>query len=164
VVRNSSSATRDNVVVYLCSPKGEIELAPDNRMTQAQLDKIGYKKWKRCEAVGVKEIERLSGILAHQAFEQKKKLQIMQHMREKRDLDQLMVRCKLRLAQSYSANDVALNKRILQRAERNEALLLQIICSEFDPTTSRTALEMVVRPQSTSKVANIVQKRQGVCA
>ena len=162
LVRNSSSATSDRTVVYVCSPKGEIELAPDNRMTQSQLDRIGYKGWKRCEAVGTKEIERLSVILSRQAFEQKKQMKIAQHLREKAELDQLMVRCKLRIAQGYSRNDEEMNKKILQRAKRNEDILMELVASEFDPTRSHTALEMVVRESSTSRVANIAQKKVGV--
>lgn len=162
VVRNSSSATRDNVVVYVCSPKGDIELAPDNRMTQSQLDRIGYKGWKRCEAVGTKEIERLSVKLSKQLWEQKKQMKIGQHLREKADLDQLMVRCRLRMAQCYSKNDQEMNKRILQRAANNENMLMRLIASEFDPSIRTSGLEMEVRAQSTSKVANIAQKRQGV--
>ena len=161
-VRNSASAAKDNVVVYLCSPKGEIELAPDNRLTQVQLEKIGYKHWKRCEATGAREIEKLSLILSRQLFEQKKKLKVQQHLREKIALDQLVIRCRLRLAQQYSPKDVEVNERILKRAKKNEDDLMRLVCSEFDPAGRNTALAIEVSPQSTSPLAHVGQKATGI--
>lgn len=160
--RNSASATSDRTVVYLCSPKGEIELAPDGRLTQTQLDKIGYKSWRRCEATGVREIERLSIILARQEFERKKKMKVEQHMREKFELDQLKVRCQLRIAQGYSKNDEELNSRILKRANQAEENLYKVIASEFDPACRTTALAIEVREQSTSPLAHVGQKTTGI--
>lgn len=159
---NSASAVKDNRVVYLCSPKGEIELAPDGRLTQDQLNRIGYKKWRRCEAVGSREIEKLSLILARQEFERKRAMKVEQHLREKFFLDQMKVRCRLRMAQGYSKNDAEMNKKILQRAERQENQMYAAIVSEFDPSARTTALEIEVRPQSTSKLAAVGQKRAGV--
>lgn len=162
ISRNSASSVKDNVVVYLCSPKGEIELAPDGRLTSAQLDKIGYRKWRRCEAIGAREIEKVSLILSRQLFEQKKQMKVQQHLREKFQLDQLKIRCQLRLAQGYSKNDQEMNKRILDRAKKSEDTLYRIIASEFDPARRTSGLEMEARTQSTSKVAHIGQKRAGI--
>ena len=164
VVRTNSRSTKDNVVVYLCSPKGEIELAPDGRLTQTQLDKIGYKGWRRCEATGAREIEKISLILARQLWEKKKTMKVQQHLREKAELDQLMVRCKLRLAQSYSKNDAEMNKRILLRAQKNEDALMALIASEFSPGVRTSALQMEIAPQSTSPVAGLAQKQEGISA
>lgn len=162
ISRNSANATSDRTVVYLCSPKGEIELAPDGRLTRAQLDKIGYKSWRRCEATGVREIERLSIILSRQEFERKKQMKVEQHLREKFELDQLKVRCKLRMAQGYSRDDEELNSRILQRANRAEEGLYRVIASEFNPGQRTTALEIEVREQSTSPLAHVGQKATGI--
>ena len=162
IVRNSSTTMKDNLVVYLCSPKGEIELAPDGRLTRKQLDKIGYKGWKRCEAVGAKEIEKVSLILSRQMFEKKKQMKVQQHLREKFALDQLQIRCKLRQAQGYSKNDIEMNAKILQRAQRSEDMLYAAIASEFDPATRTTSLEMEARVQSTSPLAHVGQKVTGI--
>ena len=159
---NSASASKDNIVVYLCSPKGEIELAPDGRLTRAQLDKIGYKKWRRCEAVGAREIEKISLILSKQLFEKKKQMKVEQHLREKFHLDQLQIRCKLRMAGNYSKNDAELNKHILAKAKRAEEGLYRVIASEFNPETRTSGLEMEARTQSTSRSAHIGNKRTGI--
>ena len=162
ITRNSASASKDNIVVYCVSPAGEIELAPDNRLTQTQLDKIGYKHWRRCEATGAREIEKLSIILARQMFEQKKKMKVQQHLREKVELDQLVIRCKLRLAQGYSKADVEINERILKRARKNEEDLMRLVCSEFDPAGRTTALAVELKSQSTSPLAHVGEKAQGL--
>jgi hypothetical protein len=73
-----------------------------------------------------------------------------------------MFRAKLRIAQGFSKNDEEMNLRILRRAEANEANLLNLICSEFDPTMRTTALEMEVRETSTSRMAFVGQKAQGI--
>jgi hypothetical protein len=162
IVRSSGTANKDNLVVYLCSPKGEIELAPDGRMTQRQLDKIGYKNWRRCEAVGAREIERISLILARQHWERKKLEKVQQHLREAEELKQLQIRCRLRRAQGFSKNDAEMNARILKRAEQTENNFLSMIATQFNPGARTTALQIEMKEQSTSKVANIAQKRQGV--
>lgn len=164
ISRNSASATKDNLVVYLCSPKGEIELAPDGRLTRAQLDKIGYRHWRRCEAVGAREIEKISLIISRQEFERKKRMKVEQHLRERFDLEQLQVRCKLRLAQSFSKEDVEVNAHILKRARMSEDALYLVIASEFNPSLRTTALAIEAKPQSTSKLAHIGQKPEGLSA
>jgi len=121
-----------------------------------------YRHWRRCEAVGPKEIEKVSVIISRQLWEKKKQMKVQQRIREKFELDQLAVRAKLRIAQGFSKNDEEMNRRILQRAEENEANLMKLIVSEFDPTTRTTALDMEVRPQSTSRLAMVGQKAQGV--
>ena len=163
LVRNSSSLAKDNVFVYWCSPKGEIEPAPDSRISEEQMRRMkGYEHWRRCEAVGVREIEKISLILSRQLFEKKKSMKVQQHLREKAELDQLVVRCRLRLAQQYSPKDVEVNERILKRARKNEDDLMRLVASEFDPALRNTALQMEVREQSTSPLAHVGAKRQGI--
>ena len=151
--------------MYWVSPKGEIQPAADTRISQAQLQRWPeYKHWRRVEAVGAKEIEKVSLIIARQMWEKKKEMKVQQHMREKAALDQLMIRCRLRLAQGYSKNDEEMNKRILMKAAKNEEKLMRLIASEFDPAHRSTYLDMEMHEQSTSRTAMIAQKRQGVSA
>jgi hypothetical protein len=162
IIQNSASSAKDNIVVYLCAPSGELELAPDNRLTQKQLDKIGYKGWRRCEATGSREIEKISIILSRQSFERRKQMKVEQHLREKFALEQLKVRARLRIAQGYSRADEEVNQHILQRAEHSEDMHNAIIAEEFNPGSRNTALEMEVKEQSTSPLAHVGQKRQGI--
>lgn len=164
IISNSASTTvKDNVFVYWVSPKGVIQPAPDTRITEAQMRRMReYRHWKRCEAHGAREIEKVSLILSRQLFEQKKQMKVQQHLREKFHLDQLKFRCQLRLAQGFSKNDVELNKTILAKAKRSEEVLYRIIASEFDPSQRTSSLQMEARAQSTSKVAHIAQKRTGI--
>jgi hypothetical protein len=163
ITRNSATAAKDNVVVYWASPKGEIMLAPDTRITEAQMRRMPeYKHWRRCEAVGAREIEKISLILSRQLFEKKKQMKVEQHLREKFALDQLQFRCKLRLAQAYSKNDEEMNNRILQKAKRSEEAMYRVIASEFIPETRTSSLEMEAKPQSTSRSAHIGQKPVGI--
>lgn len=160
---NSASSISDRIFVYWVSPKGEIQPAPDTRISEAQLRKMPeYKHWRRCEAVGAREIEKVSLILSKQMFEQKKKMKVEQHLREKFAIDQLKVRCQLRLAQGYSKNDEEMNKRILARARKSEDALYRVIASEFDPAMRTTSLAIEAKPQSTSHVAHIGQKATGI--
>jgi hypothetical protein len=163
VIRNSSSATKDSVFVYWASPKGEIQPAADSRITEAQLQRWPeYRHWRRCEAHGPKEIEKVSIIISRQMWEKKKQMKIEQHMREIEDMRQLGYRCKLRLAQNYSRNDFEMNERILKRVKRAEENLFKLIASEFSPDNRSTYLEVEVREQNASKIAHVGQKRQGL--
>jgi hypothetical protein len=164
IKRNSASSLKDNIFVYWASPKGELQAAPDSRITQAQIDRYmpEYKGWKRCEATGHKEIEKVVVILARQEFENKKRQKVQQHLRENEFVRQLQVRCRLRLAQGYSKNDVEMNKKIMARARHSEKLLYDAIVSEFDPTRRTHALEAEVHEQSTSPVAHFGKKHEGI--
>lgn len=165
VVRSNATAVSDRTFVYWVSPKGEIQPAADTRITESQLQRWPeYRHWRRCEAVGAREIEKISLIISRQHWERKKLEKVQQHMREKAELDQLSVRCKLRLAQRYSKDDEEMNRKILLRAERAENNLMRLIASEFDPSVRTTALQMEVKPKSTSTLASIAQKPEGLSA
>ena len=149
--------------MYWVSPKGEIQPAADTRITESQLQRWPeYRHWRRCEANGPKEIEKISIIISRQLWEKKKAMKVQQHLREKDALDQLAVRCKLRIAQGYSKDDLELNQRLLKRTQANEDVLMRAICSEFDPTMRTTALDMEVRSASTSRLAHVGGKHEGV--
>ena len=158
---NSSSSSRDNVFAYFVNQKGEIMPAPDSRVTVRQCG-LDPDKWRRFEAQGANEIEKISVMLSRQMFEKKKQMKVQQHLRERFTLEQLKFRCKLRAAQGYSKNDEELNKKILARAEKAENQLYAVIASEFDPTCRNTALAIEAKEQSTSKLAHVGQKKMGI--
>lgn len=158
---NSSSASKDNVFCYFVNQRGEIMPAPDSRVTPRQCG-LDERYWRRFEAVGAREIEKVSLVISRQMFEKKKQMKVEQHLRERFAIEQLKFRCKLRQGQQYSKNDAEMNKRILQRAEKAENMLYAVIASEFDPLARNTALSIEVKEQSTSKLAHIGQKRQGI--
>lgn len=163
IVRSNTTTTKDNIFVYWVSPKGEIQPAADTRITEAQLQRWPqYRHWRRFEAVGAAEIDKVSLIISRQMWENKKKEKVQQHLREKFELDQLAVRCKLRIAGGFSKNDEAMNKKILQRAQRSEDALMSLIASEFNPSTRTTSLQMEAKTQSTSPVARLAQKQEGL--
>src|ERR1700690_3540558 len=96
IVHSNTTTSTDRVFVYWCSPKGEIQPAADTRITEAQLQRWPqYRHWRRCEAVGAREIEKVSLIMSRQLWENKKKEKVQQHLREKAELDQLAIRCRL---------------------------------------------------------------------
>jgi len=74
----------------------------------------------------------------------------------------LVARCRIRRAQGYSKKDVEVNELILRRAQKNEDDLMRLIASEFTPEIRTSALEMEVRPSSTSPLAHVGQKPQGL--
>jgi hypothetical protein len=77
-------------------------------------------------------------------------------------MKQLGYRCRIRMAQGYSKNDVEMNERNLKRVKRAEDNLYKLICSEFDPTMRTQILEMEVKEASASKLAHVGNKVQGV--
>ena len=163
VIRNSASVTKDSCFVYWASPKGDIQPAVDSRITEAQLQRWPeYRHWRRCEAHGPKEIEKVSIIISRQMWEKKKMLKIEQHMREIEDMRQLGYRCKIRLAQNFSRNDSEMNERILKRVKSAEDNLFKLIASEFDSSSRTQMLEMEVKEASASKLAHVGNKIQGV--
>ena len=163
IVRSSANNAKDNVLVYWVSPKGEIQPAADTRITESQLQSWPeYRHWRRCEAVGAKEIEKISLIISRQHWERKKLERVQQHLREAEELKQLQIRARLRKAQGYSKNDAEMNDRILQRAKRTESNFLTMIATSFDPSMRTTALQVEIAPRSTSPVAGFAQKREGI--
>jgi len=136
-------------------------LAPDTRMSARQCG-LNPSEWRRCEAIGAHEIDRLSKILSRQEWEKKKRMTVGQHLRENAFIEQVKVRCKLRMAQAHSANDVSINKQILDKIERRKDTLIHLITSDFDYTKRNTALAMELGEESTSILRNFGKKREGV--
>lgn len=163
VVRSNATAASDRTFVYWVSPKGEIQPAADTRITQSQLQSWPeYRHWRRCEATGAKEIEKVSLIIARQHWEKKKLMKVQQHLREAEELKQLQIRCRLRRAQNFSKSDAELNAKVLKRAEHTESNFLKMVATSFSPDIRTTALQMEITPKSTSRVAGIAQKVEGI--
>jgi cell division FtsZ-interacting protein ZapD len=152
---------KDNIVAYFCNIKGEIILAPDTRMHPHQCG-LHPLEWRRCEAVGAREIESISRKLSAQNWEKKKAMSVGQHLREKAFIDQMKARCKIRMAQAHSANDVSINKQILDKMEKREDDFMKMVVSTFDVTKRNTALDVELSEESTSVLRNFGKKRQGV--
>jgi len=152
---------KDSTVVYFAHCSGKLMMAPDTRVSPSQCG-LG-PEWRRCEAVGAREIEKVSLILSRQLWEEKKKRDIQQFFREQECLKQAKVRCKLRIAQSFSPNDKSINRQMLAKLENHESKLISLAVSEFDPTKRTSAMEMEVKPQSTAPTgANIDRKHGGI--
>jgi len=142
-------------------------LAPDTRVSPKQCG-LDPAKWRRCEAIGAKEIEKVSVILARQEFNRKRELKVRQSMQELEYIRNARINAKLRAAMNYSKNDVAASKLQERRWQAREDHALAIIASEldptkgFDPTKRSVMLEMEVRPASTSPLAHVGQKKVGI--
>ena len=151
---------KDSTVAYFVNAAGKIVPAPDSRVSPAQCG-LG-PEWRRCEATGAREIEKVSLALSRQRWEEKKQRTVQQHLREKAFIDQVRARCRIRAAQSFSENDVSINRQIQKKIEAREEALYQLIVSEFDMTNRHTAFDMELSEQSTSPLANGAKKRQGI--
>lgn len=151
---------KDSVFAYFCNAAGKIIPAPDTRMSAAQCG-LG-PEWRRYEAQGAREIERVSLIISRQMHNEKLSRTVAQHLREKAFIDQVRVRCKIRIAQAYSKNDESINRQILAKIEAKEADLFKAIIEGFDPTKRHTALDIELSEESTSPLANFGKKRQGI--
>jgi len=164
---NSATAQRDNVMVYFARCDGKIMLAPDTRVSPKQCG-LDPNKWRRCEAVGAKEIEQVSVILARQEYENKRQLKVRQSMQELEYIKTARINAKLRAAMNYSKNDVAASKLQERRWQVREDAALAIIASEldptkgFDPTKRSVYLEIEVRSASTSPLAHVGRKKVGI--
>jgi len=127
-----------------------------------------YRNWRRCEAVGAKEIEQVSLIVSRQMFDQKRKMKVQQAIKELQFLKQARISAHLRVHQGYSKNDAELSakqeKTWAKREERAMAIIVADLTNSntFDPSKRTTALEIEVREKSTSRLAHINQKKEGI--
>ncbi len=164
---NSSTAARDNVVAYFSSVDGTLMLAPSTNISPQQCG-LDPRRWRRFEAVGAREIERISVILARQEFEHKRKLKVNQAIRELEFLNQAEAGARIRRAMNYSKADVAANALQEKRwAARREAALSAIASevnssSGFDSQKRTVYLEMEVHEQSNSPLASVGRKKVGI--
>lgn len=147
----------DKVFAYFCNAAGKIIPAPDTRMTPKQCG-LG-PEWRRCEAVGAKEIEKVSLIISRQLWEEKKQLKVQQKLREMEFLKEREVSAKLRGAKNFSPHDVEVNRDRERIWNRKQDQLLALIYEEFDPTKRHTALAMELGDAS---IARGPKKHEGI--
>jgi hypothetical protein len=165
--RNSATTERDNVLAYFACSDGTLMLAPDTRVSLQQCG-LDPKRWRKCEAVGAKEMEQVSVILARQEFEKKRRMKVEKALRELEFLRQSRAGARLRASMNYSPNDVRANLLQERRWAAREDYYLNIIASEvdpsqaFDPTKRTTMLEVEMGPRSLSPLANVNQKPTGI--
>jgi hypothetical protein len=131
----------DSVFVYFAHQSGRLMAAPDTRMKPEHCG-LNSRHWRRCEAVGRKEIERVSLILSRQLWEDKKARHVGQKLREMAFLQEREVSAKLRRAQSFSPNDATKNAEQEKRWKRRQDELTTLIAQEFKPENRHTALDI----------------------
>ena len=152
----------DSCFVYFAHASGRLVPAPDTRMKPEQCG-FDPKQWRRCEAVGAKEIERVSIILSKQAWEEKKARHVKQVLREMDFLKQRAVSARLRRATNFTANDVRANETLERRWSQKQDKMLKLIASEFKPEYRNTALEIELR-EAPVNPHHLGKKREGVSA
>lgn len=150
----------DNVFVYFAHQSGRLVGAPDSRMKPEQCG-LDPKQWRRCEAVGVREIERISIILSRQLWEEKKARHVGQKLRELAFLQQREASARLRRAQVFSPNDQKVNENLERRWRMKQDQLLALVATEFKPENRHTALEVELQDAPINP-HHLGQKRQGV--
>lgn len=152
----------DSVVVYFAHMDGRLILAPDTRMKPENCG-LDPKQWRRCEAVGAKEIEKVSIILGKQAWEAKKARKVSQVLREMDFLKQRAVSAKLRKAQGFNANDVQMNAKLERKWDSKQDQMLALIAEEFRPESRNVALDMELSDAPINP-HHLGQKKVGVSA
>jgi hypothetical protein len=150
----------DSVFVYFAHQSGRLVPAPDTRMRPEQCG-LDPKQWRRCEAKGSKDIERVSIILSRQAWEEKKALHVGQKLREMAFLQQRAISARLRRAVNFSAKDAQVNEQLEKRWKDKQDQLVALVALEFDPTRRTTALEVELR-EAPINPHHLGHKRQGV--
>ena len=150
----------DSCFVYFAHQGGRLMPAPDTRMRPEQCG-LDPKAWRRCEAVGAKEIEKVSLILSRQVWQEKKDRKVSQILREMDFLKQRAASARLRKAVNFTAKDVQVNARLEQRWSEKQDLMLRIICEEFVPEKRQTALEMELKDAPVNP-HHLGQKKVGV--
>ena len=165
--RNSATTAPDNKMAYFACADGTLMLAPDTRVSAVQCG-LDPKRWRKCEAVGAREMEAVSVILARQEFEKKRRMKVEKALRELEFLRQSRAGARLRASMNYSPNDVRANLLQERRWAAREDYYLNIIASEvdpshgFDPASRTTMLEVEMAPKSLSALANVNQKPTGI--
>jgi hypothetical protein len=152
----------DSVFAYFAHANGRLMPAPDTRMKPEQCG-LDPKQWRRCEAVGAKEIERVSLILSRQLWEEKKNRQVGQKIREMAFLQQRQASAKLRRAMAFSPKDAEVNKKLERRWQEKQDQLVSLIAMEFDPAKRHTALDVELSDAPINP-HHLGQKPQGVSA
>jgi hypothetical protein len=152
----------DSVFVYFAHQSGKLIAAPDTRMRPEQCG-LNPAEWRRCEAVGIKEIEKVSLILSKQMFEAKKARHVTMKLREMDFLKQRAVSARLRRAGGFSENDVKMNERLEKSWNQKQDEVLKLIAQEFKAENRNTALDMELQDMPINP-HHLGKKREGVTA
>lgn len=113
---------------------GDLMVAPD---TQVQ----PFPNWHRIECRTVQETEFYSRKLAAQEFAKFRSMKVEEHLRYKKERDQRITSCKLRLQKGcISQADEALTRKTLRSFELKDELLYKLLSTE--PDLSRASLEI----------------------
>jgi hypothetical protein len=156
------ASVSDAVFFYFAHQSGRLMPAPDTRMRPEQCG-LDPKQWRRCEAKGPREIEKVSLILSRQAFEEWKDRKVGQILREMDFLKQRAASARLRRAVNFSVKDVQMNERLELRWNWKHNQMLKLIAQEFDPQKRNTALEVELR-EAPINPHHLGQKKVGVSA
>ena len=139
--------------VFWVNMAGDIMVAPDTRATPLP----GYH---RIECSTVAETEAMSRRMALQEFNRMRSMKVEEHLRTKKKRDEIIASCRLRLAKGcISEADEAANRLIIQRMERAENSLYNLLATE--PDLSRASLEIEKYDSGTIK-ARAQGKRAGL--
>lgn len=157
----SRTTTQNEVMIYFVSPKGEVILSPDNRITDPA--KVGRPGWHSFEARTAKEKEDVAARMAAQLWAKKKDMQIQQHVREQKKRNELRASAQLRLAQSKTAFDAECQKAIIRRMDEDDEKFFHLLSDEFDPTKRTSGLEIEWKEAAIGMAAR-GDKRSGINA
>jgi hypothetical protein len=149
----------NETLVYYVSPKGEIMLAPDNRVMPEHL---GLAGWHSFEAKTAREKEDVAARMASQLYQKKKQMKIEQRIREQQHRDILRSSARLRLANPRSPLDAECNKAILRKMDQDDENFFKELAKEFDPANRTSGLEIEFKEAPTGWAAQRGEKRQGL--
>jgi hypothetical protein len=155
----SRPKTHNEVLVYYVSPKGEIMLAPDNRVMPRDL---GLKGWHAFEAKTAREKDDVATRMAAQLHARQRQMKVEQRMREQQHRDILRSSARLRLANPRSEFDAVCNKAILRKMDEDDDQFFKDLAKEFDPTNRTSGLEIERKEAPIGWAAQRGEKRQGV--
>jgi len=136
----SRPANHNETLTYYVSPSGEIQLAPDNRITDPS--RVGRAGWHCFEAKTTKEKEDIAIRMSEQLWKKKRDLEIQQHMREAAQRNELRASARIRLAKSPTKLDALCNQKIIARLDEDEQKFFKLLTDEFDPTKRTSGLEI----------------------
>lgn len=136
----SRPANHNETLLYYVSPSGEIQLAPDNRITNPR--KVGRKGWHCFEAKTAKEKEDVAVRMAEQLWKKKRDMEVQQHMREAAKRNELRASARLRLCNPKSKLDELCNQKIIDRLDEDEQKFFKLLSDEFDPSKRTSGLEI----------------------
>ncbi len=133
-------------MVYFVSPSGEIQLSPDNRITDPS--RVGRRGWHCFEAKTAREKEDVATRMAAQLWAKKKDMEVSKHMREAAKRNEIRSSARLRLANPKSQLDALCNQKTIQKLDEDEQKFFKLLSEEFDPAKRTSGLEIEWKEQA----------------